>query len=46
MRPLAAWAVDVLKMLVGEAALNASHPIKAAIHFFIANSSIEGDGPS
>ena len=46
MRPLASRAVNVLKMLVGEAALNASHSIKAAIHFFIANGGIEGDGSS
>jgi hypothetical protein len=44
MRPLAARAVDILKMFVGEAALNASHPIKAAIHFLLANRLVEGDG--
>ena len=46
MRPLAAWSVDVLKMLVGEAALNASHPIKAVVHFLITNGGIEGDRSS
>jgi hypothetical protein len=45
MRPFAAWAVDILKMFVGKAALNASHPIKATIHFLLANRLVEGDWP-
>ena len=31
MCPLAAWAVDILEVFVGEAALNAGDAIKAAV---------------